>query len=117
VTTRGVRRRYADTLTALKRFTNADATTLRGGFNVLMFDENPIFVDDQCPVGNLWGIAMNKMFWSQASDWDWMEEDGKVMKWDPRRDRYISVLYKYCQLGTTFRSAHFRLTGLTDDVR
>jgi len=117
VTTRGIRRRYSDTLTALKRFTNTDSVSLHGGFTALMFDENPIFVDDQCPVGNLFGLALNKLFWAQMSDWDWMEEDGKVLKWEPRRDRYIAVLYKYCQLGTTFRSAHFRLTGLTDDVR
>jgi hypothetical protein len=115
ITTRGIRRRYSDTLLGLKRFN--DPMKLNGGFTALMFDENPIFVDDQCPVSNMWGLALNKMFWAQMSDWDWMEEDGKVLKWEPRRDRYIAVLYKYCQLGTTFRTAHFRLTGLTDDVR
>jgi len=117
ITTRGVRRRYADTLTGLKRFNNSDSVKLHGGFTALMFDENPIFIDDQCPVGNMYGLALNKLFWSQMSDWDWMEEDGHVLKWEPRRDRYIAVLFKYCQLGTTFRTAHFRLTGLTDDVR
>jgi len=117
VTTRGVRRRYADTLTGLRRFTNDESVHLHGGFTALMFDENPIFVDDQCPVGNMYGLALNKLFWSQMSDWDWMEEDGHVLKWEPRRDRYIAVLFKYCQLGTTFRTAHFRLSGLTDDVR
>lgn len=117
ISTRGIRRRYSDTLTALKRFSNADSVTLHGGFTALMFDENPFFIDDQCPVGNLYGIALNRMFWAQMSDWDWMEEDGKVLKWEPRRDRYIAVLYKYCQLGTWARNAHFVLTGLTDDVR
>lgn len=117
ITTRGVRRRYADTLVGLKRFNNSDSVKLHGGFTALMFDENPIFIDDQCPVGNMYGLALNKLFWSQMSDWDWMEEDGHVLKWEPRRDRYIAVLFKYCQLGTTFRTAHFRLTGLTDDVR
>lgn len=117
ITTRGVRRRYADTLTGLKRFNNDEAVKLHGGFTALMFDENPIFIDDQCPVGNMYGLALNKLFWSQMSDWDWMEEDGHVLKWEPRRDRYIAVLFKYCNLGTTFRTAHFRLTGITDDVR
>jgi hypothetical protein len=115
--TRGIRRRYSDTLTSLKRFTNAEAVKLHGGYTALMFDENPFFIDDQCPVGSLYGLALNRLFWAQMSDWDWMEEDGKVLKWEPRRDRYIAVLYKYCQLGTTHRQAHFRLTGLTDDVR
>jgi hypothetical protein len=117
VTTRGIRRRYAATLTSLKRFNDAQAVKLHGGYTALMFDENPIFIDDQCPLGTVYGLALNRLFWSQMSDWDWMDEDGKVLKWEARKDRYISVLYKYCQLGTTHRGAHFKLTGLTDDVK
>lgn len=117
VTTRGVRSRYADTLLGLKRFASESTVKLNGGFSALMFDEFPIFIDDQCPVGNMWGLALNKLFWAQMSDWDWMEQDGHVLKWENRVDRYIAVLYKYCNLGTTFRTAHFRLTGLTDDAR
>lgn len=117
VTTRGLRRRYAATLTSVKRFNDAQSVKLHGGYTALMFDENPIFIDDQCPVGTVYGLALNRLFWSQMSDWDWMDEDGKVLKWESRKDRYISVLYKYCQLGTTHRGAHFKLTGLTDDSK
>ena len=117
VGTRGLRRRYANTLTALKRFNDADSVKLHGGYTALMFDENPFFIDDQCQLGVVWGLALNRLFWSQLSDWDWMEEDGNVLKWESRKDRYIAVLYKYCQLGTTHRGAHFKLSGLTDDVK
>jgi len=117
VTTRGIRRRYASTLTSVKRFNDAQSVKLHGGYTALMFDENPIFIDDQCPVGTVYGLALNRLFWSQMSDWDWMDEDGKVLKWESRKDRYIAVLYKYCQLGTTHRGAHFKLTGITDDSR
>lgn len=117
VTTRGLRRRYASTLTSVKRFNDAQSVKLHGGYTALMFDENPIFIDDQCPLGTVYGLALNRLFWSQMSDWDWMDEDGKVLKWESRKDRYIAVLYKYCQLGTTHRGAHFKVTGLTDDVK
>ncbi len=117
VTTRGIRRRYADTLLSVKRFTNVDATTLRGGFKVLEFDGMPIFVDDQCPVGNVFGLSLKHLFWAQESDWEWMEEDGNVLKQDPRKDRYIAYLFAYKQLGATQRNSSFRLTGVTDDVR
>lgn len=117
ITTRGIRRRYADTLTAVKRFNDAQSVKLHGGFTALMFDENPIFVDDMCPVGNVFGLALNKLFWAQMSDWEWMEKDGDVLKWNNRRDSYVGVLFKYCNLGTTARNGHFRLTGVTDDVR
>jgi hypothetical protein len=117
VTTRGIRRRYADTLLSVKRFTNADSTTLRGGFKVLEFDGQPIFVDDQCPVGNVFGLDLKSFFWAQESDWEWMEEDGNVLKQDPRKDRYIAYLFAYKQLGATRRNSSFRLTGVTDDIR
>jgi len=117
ITTRGVRARYADTLTALKRFTSLNEQKLRGGYTALMFDENPIFVDDQTPVGTVYGLNLPKLFWAQMSDWDWMDKDGSVLKHESRRDRYVAVLYKYCQLGTTERNAHGKMTGLTDDVR
>ena len=117
VTTRGIRRRYSDTLVSLKQFTNTEAVKLRGGYTALMFDENPIFVDDATDPGTVWGLALNRLFWSQMSDWDWLDEDGKVLKWESRKDRYIAVLYKYCQLGTTHRGAHFKLTTVTDDTK
>lgn len=117
ITTRGIRRRYADTLTALKRFNDAESTKLRGGFTAVMFEDNPIFVDDQCPVSTVYGLSINKLFWARMNDWDWMDEDGSVLHRTDRRDRYTAVLYQYCQLGTTARNAHFKLEGVTDDVR
>lgn len=117
LTTRGIRRRYADTLVSLKQFNDAQSTKLHGGFTALFFDENPIFVDDQCPIGTVYGLALNRLFWSQLADWDWMDEDGKVLHREDRKDRYSAVLYKYCNLGTTHRGAHFKLTSVTDDTR
>jgi len=115
ITTRGIRRRYSDTLLSNRQVSVAQPVKLHGGFTALMFDENPIFVDDHCPQGNVFGLALRDFFWSQLADWDWMDEDGKVLKWESRRDRYIAILYKYCQLGITARNRHFRLTGVTDD--
>jgi hypothetical protein len=117
ITTRGIRRRYADTLLANRQVSVANPVKLHGGFSALFFDENPIFVDDACPIGNVFGLALRDFFWSQLADWDWMDEDGNVLKWESRRDRYIAVLYKYCQLGITARNRHFRLTAVTDDTK
>jgi hypothetical protein len=117
ITTRGIRRRYADNLLANRQVQVASPVKLHGGFTALMFDENPIFVDDSCPVGNVFGLALKDFFWSQLADWDWIDQDGTVLKWESRRDRFIAVLYKYCQLGVTNRNRSFRLTGVTDDVR
>lgn len=117
VTTRGIRRRYADTLLANRQVVASQPVNLHGGFSALMFDENPIFVDDQCPVGSVFGLSLRDFFWAESSDWDWMDKDGDVLKWESRRDRYIAVLYKYCQLGITARNHHFKLLTVTDDNR
>jgi len=117
ITTRGIRRRYSDNLLANRQVVATQTVNLHGGFSALMFDENPIFVDDACPIGNVFGLALRDFFWSQLSDWDWMDQDGSVLKWESRRDRYIAVLYKYSQLGITARNRHFRLTGVTDDTK
>lgn len=117
LTTRGIRRRYADTLLSVKRFNDAQSVKLQGGFTAVMFDENPIYTDDHCQVGRVYGLRVSKLFWAELSDWEWMDEDGAVLSRRPGVDGYQAVLYKYDTLGTTHRNAHFKLTGVTDDVR
>lgn len=117
MTTRGIRRRYKDTLTSMKRFTEAKPVKLNGGFTAVMFNENPIFVDDYCPVGNVFGLRPASLAWSQMSDWDWMDQDGAVLKQVSGKDKYQAILFKYCNLLTTARNEHFRLTGVTDDAK
>jgi hypothetical protein len=117
LTTRGIRRRYSDTLLSVKRFNDAQSVTLHGGFKTVMFDEMPIFTDDQCPTGTLYGLSTKDLFWSQLSDWEWLDRDGSVLKRDDRKDRYTATLFAYKQLGTVARNRHLVLTGVTDDVR
>lgn len=117
ITTRGIRNRYANQLTAYKRFNDAQAVTLRGGFKALLFDDKPMVVDDQSDVGTVWALNTKHMFWSQMSDWDWLDEDGKTLKWESRYDRYIGVLYKYCNMGTYARNRHGKIYGADDDQR
>ncbi len=117
ITTRGIRNRYANTLTSLKRFNDAQSVRLRGGFTALMFDETPMVYDDHCPSGQVFAVNTDAMFWSQMSDWEWMEEDGEVLKWEPRYDRYIGIIFKYCNMGTWARNRHGKITGAADDVK
>lgn len=117
ITTRGIRNRYANTLTALKRFNDAQSVTLRGGFKAILFDDRPMVIDDHCQVGTVYAMKASDMMWIQMSDWEWMEEDGKSLKWESRLDRYIAVLFKYCNLGTFRRNAHGKITGAADDAR
>lgn len=117
ITTRGIRNRYANTLKQFKRFNDAQSVKLRGGFTALMFDDKPMVIDDHCPIGHVFALNTKAMFWSEMSDWDWMDMDGETLKWEPRLDRYVGVLYKYCNLGTWARNRHGKITGAADDTK
>lgn len=117
VTTRGIRNRYANTLTAFKRFNDAESVKLRGGFKALMFDDmSPIVVDDHARKGRMYALNLSAMFWSQSSDWEWMDEDGDVLTKIPGFDRYEAYLFKYANLGTWARNRHGKITGAADDT-
>lgn len=115
ITTRGIRSNYADTQMPLKRHVNTQK--LQGGFDAIMFDENPIFVDDACQPGRLYGLRVPKLLWAQVKDWSWMDEDGAVLSRVPGRDQYQAVLFTYIQMMTTERGAHFQLQGIDDTIR
>ncbi len=115
ITTRGISSNYADTQLPLRRHVNTQK--LQGGFSTVMFDDNPIFTDDACPPGTLYGLRVPKLMWATMKDWSWMDEDGAVLSRVPGRDQYQAVLYSYMQMLTTERGANFVLTGITDTVR
>lgn len=114
--TRGIRNAYAATLTSLKRFNDAESVTLRGGFKALMFDENPMVVDDFCPAGNVLFINPDDLAWAENTDFEWMEMDGAVLNRVPDRDAYEATMFRYYDLACTRRNTHARLTGVTDSI-
>lgn len=68
LTTRGMKRRLADTYQSQKRFTDAQAVTVHGGYSAIMVNEVPVIADDDCPKG--WAFALNK------SGFKWFEQVG-----------------------------------------
>ena len=51
LTSRGIRRRLADTYQSQKRFNDARAVNIHGGYTAIMVNEIPVVVDDDCPQG------------------------------------------------------------------
>lgn len=116
--TRGIRNRYVNTLIGLKQFTDANSTTLRGGFKAVLFDDEiPFVIDDHMTPGDLYFLNCDAMFWAQATDFQWLDREGSVLKWDPGYDAFVGIFYKYHQMGTWARNRHAKLTGLQDDTR
>jgi hypothetical protein len=63
VTTRGVRRRYVNTLKAQKRWNDANAGTMHGGFKYIDYNGFPMLFDDDCPKQHMFFIRPEDFIW------------------------------------------------------
>lgn len=123
LTTRGIRRRYINTLKSEKRFTNEDSVVLRGGFKAVMFNEYPMTFDDDTPKGTMWYIKPEALAWfflpdgDQPGNWDWVDDDGAILtRKADRTDSFEGYLAADHNLAVTQRNELGRNTGLEDDT-
>jgi hypothetical protein len=68
LTTRGIRRRLADTYQSQKRFNDAQAVNVHGGYSAIMVNELPVISDDDCP--KTWAFALD------LSAFKWFQQAG-----------------------------------------
>lgn len=123
ITTRGIVRRYANTLKSQKRFTDAESTTLRGGFKALLFNDQPMVIDDDCPKGTLWFLSLDAILWAYLPDgdepgnWDWVDDDGAILsRKADRTDAFEGYLAADHDLAVTARNQLGKITNLADDA-
>jgi hypothetical protein len=123
LTTRGVRRRYVNTLKSEKRFTDKDSVILRGGFKAVMFNEYPLVFDDDCPKGTMWFLNTDALAWiflpdgDQPGNWDWVDDDGAILtRKADRTDAFEGYLAADHNLAVTARNRLGKIDGLEDDT-
>lgn len=116
ITTAGVSRAYAASLTSQKRFSNT--IELKGGFSGISVNagrgDEALVWDRDCPDGFAFGLSTAHLAQHQASDWEFMDQDGAVLSRVPNTDAYEATLFKYHELTTDQRNTHFVLTGITE---
>jgi hypothetical protein len=85
ITSRGIKRRLADTYQSTKRFTNADAVTIHGGYSAIFVNEIPVIADDDVPKGWVFALREDAFKWVQVGDPDWLAspKDGTVFQQSP----------------------------------
>lgn len=115
----GVDRAYANLLLSLKRYPGPEATTLRGGYSMLPISaagvrNQSMTWDRDSPANTAFGLNTSHWAEYQASDWDWMQEDGNVLQRLLTSDAYQATLFKYAEIGTDKRNAHCIITDLTE---
>ena len=81
LTTRGIRRRLADTYQSTKRFNDARAVEIHGGYTAIFVNEIPVVIDDDVPKG--WAFALQKdaFLWAQIQDPDWLVDPKTGLAW------------------------------------
>jgi len=120
LTTRGVRRRYVNTLKAQKRWNDANAGTLHGGFKYIDFNGFPMLFDDDCPKQYMFFLRPDDFLWVNLNgmDFKWMNRDGAILRKveNPDQDAYKATLYKYSDLGVQRRRSQAVIYNLADDI-
>lgn len=123
ITTRGIRRRYVNTLKSQKRFNDAQSVTLRGGFKAVMFNEMPLVFDDDCPKGNMYFLDLDSLMWiylpngDAPGHWEWVDDDGAILsRATDRTDQFEGYLAADHDMGTPQRNGLGVITGLQDDA-
>jgi hypothetical protein len=121
ITTRGVRRRYVNTLKSLKRWNDGQALTMHGGFKYIDFNGIPLVHDDDCPKQHAFFLRPEDYLWVwlQQEDFQWMDRDGAVLRKVEApvdEDAYKATLYKYMDFGITRRNTSGVMYNLADDI-
>lgn len=115
VTSYEVARTFASTLKSQKRF-NAEGD-LYGGFKTLKVNTPRgsfhLRSERDAETSEAYGLTPSALIHYFASDWEFMDEDGNMLVRSQGQDAYEATLFKYHELATDQRNAHFKLTSLT----
>lgn len=84
LTSRGIRRRLADTYQSQKRFNDAKAVDVHGGYTAIMVNEVPVVADDDCPKGWAFGLNKSGFKWFEQAGPGWLtSKDGTIFHLKP----------------------------------
>lgn len=123
LTSRGIKRRLADTYQSQKRFNDARAVDIHGGYTAIMVNELPVVADDDCPKGNVFGINKGSFKWFEQTKPGWLEQnDASVfhLKDDStagqKKNAWQAWFRWYAALGNCAPNRNGRITDCEDDV-
>ena len=114
VTDHGIYRNYGAVLNSQKRFVNEQ--DLKGGHKGLYIDSGmqgaALVADRFAPEGKVYFLNTGDIVMNEASDWEWMDEDGSILNRIPNKDAYEATMFKYCELTIDRRNTH----GVLEDI-
>jgi hypothetical protein len=76
LTTRGIRRRLADSYESQKRFNDSKAVDIHGGYSAIMVNEIPVVADDDAPKTFAFGFNKSALKWFEQVKPGWLQSEG-----------------------------------------
>jgi len=104
LTTRALRREYADLCRADRRYVNT--MTLDGGWKAIDYNGIPLTVDNDAIDGEIYFLSTKDLQLYRMSDYDWMNKDGAILSRVSNYDAYEAILFRYAELGCKRRNSH-----------
>lgn len=112
LTTYGIQRAYFNLLQAQVRY--VQPLEIKSGYSSLEFMNKPLVADLDAKFGNIYFLDEANIKNYNNRDWDWLSEDGDILKWVIGFDAWEAALAKYFQLGVNRRNNQGVMSGLTD---
>jgi hypothetical protein len=122
LTTRGIRRRLADTYQSQKRFNDSNAVDVHGGYSAIMVNEIPVVADDDCPKQYAFGFNKSSLKWFEQTSPGWLQSQGGDIFQLRQAGAGLAVaswqawLRWYVALGSVAPNRSGRLRFCTDDL-
>jgi hypothetical protein len=93
---------------------NIDYTTLKGGYKVMKYGEIPLTREKYEKPGVMRFLSKENWKLYRMGDWDWMAEDGAILKKVSGKAAYEAVLVMYADIGCDKVRGQSLLTGITE---
>jgi hypothetical protein len=120
--TRGIRRRLADSYQSQKRFNDAKAVDVHGGYSAIMVNEIPVISDDDAPKGYVFGFNKSALKWFEQTKPGWLErENGGIFHLKTAGTGTYAAIWQawfrwYACLGCVAPNRTGRIEYCSDDV-
>ena len=114
ITSHNQARAYGNVLKTHRRFVNTGE--LKGGFTGIEVAtaSGSLVVSTlrDCPEAQFFALNTEHLGLHEASEWEFMEEDGNVLNRIPNKDGYEATLFHYSEQVTDARNAHGKIVNL-----
>ena len=110
----GVRRAYQAYLERTKR--NVNTLELKGGFSAIAYVDKPLIKDRFVNAGEMIALDTKQFTIHHMGDWEWLEEDGRILTKVPKHPIWTATLVRYAELICDHPGGQGKLTGITEDT-